>query len=106
VAEQAPQVTTPGSPAAANVAEGASSAAADQVDAWLAVTPDNRITVFSGRVELGTGVQTALAQIAAEELDVPIDRIRMVMGDTQLTPDEGYTAGSKTIQVAGAVPVM
>jgi nicotinate dehydrogenase subunit B len=85
----------------ANLAEGASAAAADQIDAWLAVTRDNRVTVLSGRVELGTGVQTALAQIAAEELDVPLDRVSMVMGDTQRTPDEGYTAGSKTIQVGG-----
>jgi CO/xanthine dehydrogenase Mo-binding subunit len=52
-------------------------------------------------VELGTGVKTALAQIVAEELDVPFDRIQMVMGDTSLTPDEGYTAGSTTIQLGG-----
>jgi nicotinate dehydrogenase subunit B len=101
VAEQAPRPWAPANPAAANLAEGASSAAADQVDAWLAVSRDNRVTILSGRVELGTGVQTALAQIAAEELDVSIDRISMVMGDTQRTPDEGYTAGSKTIQVGG-----
>ena len=43
----------------------------DQVDAWLAVQTDGTVTAFSGKVELGTGVRTALAQIVAEELDVP-----------------------------------
>jgi nicotinate dehydrogenase subunit B len=74
---------------------------ANQVDDWIAIEPDGTVTVFSGKVELGTGVRTALAQIAAEELDVPIERVRMVMGDTARTPDEGYTAGSKTIELGG-----
>ena len=77
--------------------------AADQVDTWLAVDAEGNVTVYSGKVELGTGVATALAQIVAEELDVPVERVRMVMGDTAQTPDEGYTAGSKTIQRGGAV---
>jgi CO/xanthine dehydrogenase Mo-binding subunit len=74
---------------------------ANQVDSWLAVGQDGSVTVYSGRVELGTGVRTALAQIAADELYVPFQSISMVQGDTALTPDEGYTAGSKTIQVGG-----
>ena len=74
---------------------------ANQVDNWLAIGPDGMVTAFSGRVELGTGVRTALAQIVAEELNVPFDRVQMVMGDTALTPDEGYTAGSMTIQYGG-----
>ncbi len=74
---------------------------ANQVDDWIAIEPDGSIIVFSGKVELGTGVKTALAQIVAEELDVPFERIKMVMGDTALTPDEGYTAGSTTIQFGG-----
>jgi len=73
-----------------------------QLDDWLMIEPDSRITIFSGKVELGTGVSTALAQIAAEELDVSLDSIRLVMGDTERTPDEGHTTGSKTIQIAGA----
>jgi len=72
-----------------------------QVDSWLAVAQDGRVTIFSGRVELGTGTRTALAQIAAEELYLPVDGITMVQGDTARTPDEGYTAGSMTIQVGG-----
>ncbi len=76
-------------------------AVANQVDDWIAIEADGTVTVFSGKVELGTGVRTALAQVAAEELDVPIERVRMVMGDTARTPDEGYTAGSKTIELGG-----
>jgi CO/xanthine dehydrogenase Mo-binding subunit len=72
-----------------------------QVDSWLAIGQDNKVTIFSGRVELGTGTRTALAQIAADELYVPFDSISMVQGDTVRAPDEGYTAGSKTIQVGG-----
>lgn len=74
-----------------------------ELDDWLAIEPDGAITVFSGKVELGTGVRTALAQIVAEELDVPLTSVRMVMGDTARTPNEGYTAGSKTIQMGGAI---
>src|SRR5512147_2153056 len=73
----------------------------DWLDEWLAIETDGTITAFSGKVELGTGVRTALAQIVAEELDVPLVRVRMVMGDTDLTPDEGYTAGSMTISSSG-----
>jgi nicotinate dehydrogenase subunit B len=71
------------------------------LDDWIAIGTDGTITAFSGKVELGTGVRTALAQIVAEELDVPLARVRMVMGDTALTPDEGYTAGSMTISSSG-----
>ncbi|HEY7340262.1 MAG TPA: molybdopterin cofactor-binding domain-containing protein [Ktedonobacterales bacterium] len=76
-------------------------AASQQLDDWLAIEPDGTVTVFSGKVELGTGVRTALAQIVAEELDVSLARIRMVMGDTARTPNEGYTAGSMTVKSSG-----
>src|ERR1044071_1909714 len=71
------------------------------LDDWIAIGMDGTITAFSGKVELGTGVRTALAQIVAEELDVPLGQVYMVMGDTDLTPDEGYTAGSMTISSSG-----
>jgi nicotinate dehydrogenase subunit B len=74
---------------------------AAQLDDWLRIELDGSITAFSGKVELGTGVRTALAQIVAEELDVPFSRIHMIMGDTAQTPDEGYTAGSMTIISSG-----
>ncbi len=71
------------------------------LDDWIAIGMDGTVTAFSGKVELGTGVRTALAQIVAEELDVPLERVQMVMGDTARTPDEGYTAGSMTISSSG-----
>ncbi len=74
----------------------------DQLDDWLAIESDGTVTAYSGKVELGTGTLTALAQIVAEELDVSMDRVRMVMGDTARTPNEGYTAGSMTIQSSGS----
>jgi nicotinate dehydrogenase subunit B len=74
---------------------------ANQVDDWLAIEPDGTVVVFSGKVELGQGVRTALAQIVAEELDVPFGRVKMVMGDTARTPNEGYTAGSTSIEYGG-----
>jgi nicotinate dehydrogenase subunit B len=73
-----------------------------RLDDWLAIEPDGTVTAFSGKVELGTGVRTALAQIVAEELEVPLERVKMVMGDTDQTPDEGYTAGSMTILSSGS----
>ena len=75
----------------------------DTVDSWLEIDADGTVTVYAGKVELGTGLRTALSQIVAEELDVPFARIRMIMGDTALTPNQGVTAGSKSIQVAGPV---
>lgn len=75
--------------------------ASRQLDDWLSIEPDGTVTVYSGKVELGTGVRTALAQIVAEELDVALERIQMVMGDTARTPNEGYTAGSMTVKSSG-----
>src|SRR5215207_9093765 len=73
----------------------------ETIDSWLEFDAGGGVTVYTGKVELGTGVKTALAQLVAEELDLPIERVTMVMGDTRLTPDEGGTTGSKTIQTAG-----
>jgi nicotinate dehydrogenase subunit B len=72
-----------------------------QLDDWLAIEIDGSVTAFSGKVELGTGTRTALAQIVAEELDLPLERVNLVMGDTDSTPNEGYTAGSMTIIASG-----
>src|SRR5205823_6272485 len=62
---------------------------------------DGTVTVFTGKVELGQGIVTALAQIAAEELDVPLGRVTMVSGDTGRTPNEGQTAGSQSVENSG-----
>ena len=72
-----------------------------QLDSWVAVRDDGTVIVSTGKVDLGTGIETALAQIAADELDVPFNRIHMQMGDTAKTVDQGRTAGSNTIQAAG-----
>ncbi len=71
------------------------------LDAWLRINGDGSAMIFTGKVELGQGISTALAQIAAEELDLPFVRIRMVSGDTAQTPDEGYTSGSQSIEYGG-----
>jgi CO/xanthine dehydrogenase Mo-binding subunit len=71
------------------------------LDAWLRINPDGSATVFTGKVELGQGIVTALAQIAAEELDLPLARIKMISGDTGQTPNEGQTAGSQSIEASG-----
>ena len=60
------------------------------------------ITVFTGKAELGQGLKTALTQLAAEELMVAPEAIRLATADTALTPDEGYTAGSHSIDNSGA----
>jgi len=72
-----------------------------QLDSWLAIAPDGTVTVFSGKVDLGTGVETALAQIVAEELDVPFRQIHMIGLDTAKAIDQGITAGSRTIERGG-----
>jgi len=77
------------------------SVALDEVDAFVAVDANGRVTLYSGKVEMGTGVRTALTQIVAEELDVPLERVDVIEGDSALTPAQGKTWGSLTIQVGG-----
>ena len=71
------------------------------LSAWIAINADSGATVFTGKVELGQGVLTALSQIAAEELDLPLARVKIISGDTARTPNEGQTAGSLSIQNSG-----
>ncbi|HEV2530068.1 MAG TPA: molybdopterin cofactor-binding domain-containing protein [Thermomicrobiales bacterium] len=75
----------------------------DTIDSWLSIDADGKVTIYCGKVELGTGLWTALTQIVVEELDVPVNMATLIAGDTLLTPDQGTTAGSKSIQVAGPV---
>lgn len=79
----------------------AKAVAPDQVDGFLAIDRRGKVTVYSGKVDLGTGVQTAMTQIVAEELDVPVARVNVIQGDTLLTPDQGPTYGSLSIQNGG-----
>jgi len=75
--------------------------ATDAVDGFLAIHADGTVTLFTGKVDLGTGARAALRQMAAEELDVPVGRITMIEGDTALTPDQGATAGSMGVARGG-----
>ena len=71
------------------------------LDRWVAFPSPGKVTVLTGRVELGQGVLTAMAQIAADELDIAIERVTVRSGDTEMAPNEGYTAGSQSIQFGG-----
>jgi len=72
-----------------------------RLDRWLKINRDGTITVFPGKVEIGQGILTALAQIVAEELDVSLERIRLAPADTSYSPDEGMTSGSQSITDGG-----
>ncbi|WP_321839734.1 xanthine dehydrogenase family protein molybdopterin-binding subunit [Paraburkholderia bannensis] len=72
------------------------------LDAWIKIAPDGHVTVFTGKVELGTGVRTALLQVAAEELNMTPSLITFLTADTGASPDEGLTAGSHTIADSGS----
>src|SRR6266576_5636654 len=76
-------------------------AANPRLDRWVRFPAPGRVTVSTGRVEIGQGVLTAMLQIAAEELEVSPEQILLQTGDTDLTPNEGYTAGSQSIQFGG-----
>src|ERR1700730_16199579 len=71
------------------------------LDSWLAISKDGSITVFTGKVELGTGVVTALAQIVAEELDVAFNKVYMDSGDTDKAVDQRVTAAARTVERGG-----
>ncbi|MCW5235648.1 molybdopterin-dependent oxidoreductase [Verminephrobacter eiseniae] len=95
VVRHAPPAPAPlaGQPAqvAGNPAEG--------VEILLAVWDDGSVTALNGHVDLGTGIRTALAQIVAEELDVPLAQVHMVLGDTQSAPNQGATIASTSLQI-------
>src|SRR2546421_3997076 len=71
------------------------------LDAWIRVDADGTVTAFTGKAELGQGVKTALAQVVSEELEAALDRHKLVTADTERTPNEGYTAGSHSLQDSG-----
>ncbi|HVX78674.1 MAG TPA: molybdopterin cofactor-binding domain-containing protein [Bradyrhizobium sp.] len=71
------------------------------LDSWIRIDAGGKITAFTGKAELGQGFKTAFQQIAAEQLDVPFDALTVVTADTQRTANEGYTAGSHSMQDSG-----
>jgi nicotinate dehydrogenase subunit B len=73
-----------------------------ELDAWIRIETDGRITVFTGKVELGQGLRSALARLAAEELDVALERIDVASADTSQSPDELLTVGSMSMEHSGS----
>ena len=73
-----------------------------RLDRWVQINADGTVTVRTGKVEIGQGIVSAMAQIAADELDVDYTRIRMVPADTSVSPDEGSTTGSRSIEEGGS----
>jgi nicotinate dehydrogenase subunit B len=71
------------------------------LDSWIRIDADGSITVFTGKAELGQGAKTAFQQIAAEQLDVAFEVLKVVTADTSLTANEGYTSGSQSMQNSG-----
>ncbi len=73
----------------------------EEVCAWVHIDEDGKITIFTGKVEIGQNIRTSLAQLVAEELRVPFNAITMVMGDTDLTPWDMGTFGSRSTPTMG-----
>lgn len=69
-----------------------------QINAWIEVLENGRVRVLTGKLELGQGIRTAIAQVAAEELDMDVNRVEVHLAETGRTPHEGYTAGSGSIE--------
>jgi CO/xanthine dehydrogenase Mo-binding subunit len=69
---------------------------ATQVDSWIAIAADGSVTAYSGKIEFGQGFSTVQTQMVAEELDVSISKVRVIMGITGVTPDQGVTSGSQS----------
>jgi nicotinate dehydrogenase subunit B len=87
-----------------SVVRPASSNAPAEFETFIKITADGSVTAYNGHVDLGTGIRTALGQIVAEELDVSLARVVVVLGDTSSVPNQGPTIASETIQIT-AVPL-
>ena len=72
-----------------------------EVDSFLALHADGSVTIYTGKVDLGTGLRVAIRQMAAEELDIPVERVNLIDGDTALCPDQGATGGSTGLTQGG-----
>ena len=72
-----------------------------QLDTWLKIAADGKVTAFFGKMDMGQGVDVAIAQIVAEELDVPLENVEVIMGDTYFTVNQGGASGSTGIQNGG-----
>src|SRR2546428_11213948 len=72
-----------------------------EVDSFLAIHPDGSVTIYTSKVDVGTGLRIAISQMVAEELDVPVNRVTVIEGDTAITPNHGGTGGSTGIPQGG-----
>ena len=95
------QITPPSGPVAKGVTPVVK---ARELALFIAVSDDGMVYAFNGHVDLGTGIRTSLAQIVAEELDLHMDQVHMVLGDTERAPNQGATIASATLQIS-AVPL-
>jgi nicotinate dehydrogenase subunit B len=77
-------------------AQGFNGASSTQLDAWIAIATDGSVTAYTGKCELGQGLQTAQMQLVAEEIGVPLNRVRLIQCDTAITPDQGTTSGQQS----------
>ena len=77
-------------------AQGINGAGSNQLDSWIAIAADGRVTAYTGKCELGHGLYTAQMQLIAEELSVPFSRVTLIQCDTALTPDQGTTSGAQS----------
>jgi len=73
-----------------------------ELDSWIAIAPNGAVTIFFGKIDGGQGTDLAMAQIVAEELDVPIRSVNVVQGDTARTVNQGGASGSTGVRFAGA----
>src|SRR5258707_982324 len=87
--------------AAQTAAGGKPALTADQLDSWIAVREDGGVLAFFGKMEMGQGVDLAIAQIVGEELDVALPGVKIVMGDTASSVNQGGASGSSGIQRGG-----
>lgn len=76
---------------------------APELDSWIMIDASGAVKFFTGRVEIGNGIMTALHQIVAEELTVSFDTVTMISGDTNIVPNQGITSGTNTIGVSANV---
>ena len=71
---------------------------ANLLDSWIAIAEDGKVTAFTGRIDMGTGTQTVYCQAIAEELDIPVESVSVVLGDTALTPEQGKSTASDSVR--------
>ena len=81
---------------ATTAAQGINGTPSNQLDSWIAIASDGKVTASTGKCELGHGLHTAQTQLVAEELGVPFDRVTLLQCDTALTPDQGTTSGAQS----------